>query len=94
MKLSDADQSVQNIEAIKVFGSQFHMFVPELCKGAETGYEGQGMIVTLQADLDPYPDLFRPVMREIIGRSRSTQGVLGPFPGLLLPAKREITSKS
>lgn len=57
----------------------------------ETGYEGQGMIVTLQADLDPYPDLFRPVMREIIGRSRSPQGILGPFPGLLLRARREIT---
>lgn len=69
-----------------------HAHLPH--QGVVQGYEGQGMIVTFQADLDPYPDLFRPVMREIIGRSRSPQGVLGPFPGLLLHAKREITSKS
>lgn len=37
MKLSDADEPVQNIKAIKVFGSQFHMFLPELCKGAGKG---------------------------------------------------------
>lgn len=71
-----------------------HAHLPHQGVVQETGYEGQGMIVTFQADLDPYPDLFRPVMREIIGRSRSPQGVLGPFPGLLLHAKREITSKS
>ncbi|CAL5347085.1 unnamed protein product [Camellia sinensis] len=56
---------------------------------------GPGMIITLHADLDLFQDQFHhPLMREIIGQTRSPQGIPDPFQGLFLHARREITGQT
>ena len=60
----------------------------------ETGDAGQGMTITLHADLDLFQDLCRHVMGEVIGRSGTPRGVLDPFPGLFLRVMRGITGQT
>ncbi|CAL5427703.1 unnamed protein product [Camellia sinensis] len=56
---------------------------------------GPGMIITLHADLDLFQDQFHhPLMREIIGQTRSPQGIPDPFQGLFLHARRGITGQT
>ena len=57
----------------------------------DAGTAGQGMIITLHADLYLPQDQFHLMMRETIGQTRSPQGILGPFPGLFLHGVGEIT---
>ncbi|CAL5328331.1 unnamed protein product [Camellia sinensis] len=53
------------------------------------------MIITLHADLDLFQDQFHhPLMREIIGQTRSPQGIPDPFQGLFLHARRGITGQT
>ncbi|KAF5941695.1 hypothetical protein HYC85_019337 [Camellia sinensis] len=67
--------------------------IAKLCKGSGTA--GPGMIITLHADLDLFQDQFHhPLMREIIGQTRSPQGIPDPFQGLFLHARREITGQT
>ena len=61
----------------------------------DTGTAGPGMIITLHADLDLFQDQFHhPLMREIIGQTRSPQGIPDPFQGLFLHARRGITGQT
>ncbi|KAA8548536.1 hypothetical protein F0562_000197 [Nyssa sinensis] len=57
-------------------------FLPKLCKGA--GTVGQGMIITLHADQDPFPNRFLHAMREIAGQAKGPQGDQDLFPGPLI----------
>ncbi|THG02979.1 hypothetical protein TEA_011471 [Camellia sinensis var. sinensis] len=85
--------SVLNIEirdeCIIIFPSWENLIYP-LSRTA-----GPGMIITLHADLDLFQDQFHhPLMREIIGQTRSPQGIPDPFQGLFLHARREITGQT